>query len=282
MTLDGAVGLDIQAITGALRTAAFGRALHVLHCVSSTNDVLQDLARRAAPEGTVVVAEEQTMGRGRLGRRWEAPPGACLLCSVLFRPRFAVDRANRLTMLVSLAMADAVTAVSGLRAALKWPNDLVVLASRSDDQSGRWRKLAGVLTESAISAGQVDSVVVGVGVNVNVPVSGLPDLAPDATSILAETGRQVSREELLVSFLEEIERRYQTFGIGNEIKLEWIHRLATLGQEIIVTTSSERLVGWADSVDDDGALLLRTSDGRVHRLMVGDVISAHGDISHLR
>ncbi len=133
--------LDPQRIQAALTTSVFGRELVCLARTGSTNDVAREMAAEGAPEGTVVVAEEQTSGRGRMGRRWSAPTGTCLLCSILFRPDLPPARAQWLTMTCSLAAADAVHEVAGLRAALKWPNDLVVKyqspSSKSQRPNGR-------------------------------------------------------------------------------------------------------------------------------------------------
>jgi len=286
-------------IQAALNTQTFGRELIVLPTTGSTNDVAKDLAAQDAPEGTVVVADEQTAGRGRLARRWLAPPDTCLLCSILFRPTLPPAQAQRLTMLCSLAAADAVERVSGLKVWLKWPNDLVVksqIANRksqigksANQQIGKsanlqspisilhppsWNKLGGILTETGVTGERLEFVVVGIGINVNVEPDLLPALAPDATSILAEVGRPVERAALLVALLAGVERRYAALQAGENPHQEWAARLATLGQMVEVTTSTGVLTGVAESVDEDGALLLRSSDGELYRLLAGDVTLA--------
>jgi BirA family biotin operon repressor/biotin-[acetyl-CoA-carboxylase] ligase len=253
-----------------MQAGIFGDEMVMLPRVGSTNDVAKEMAVDGAPEGTVVVADEQTAGRGRLGRRWLAPPGTCLLCSILFRPQLSPDQANRLTMLCAMAAADAIEQVSGLTMALKWPNDLVV--ESYDARS--WRKLAGILTETGMTGKQLDFVVVGIGLNVNVPPDALPDLDPNATSILAQIGHEVSRASLLAALLEHIEARYERFRSGESPRDEWAERLATLGQRVKVVTGDDVLTGVADSVDENGALLLRTDDGERRRLLVGDVTLA--------
>ncbi len=252
-------------IEAALTTRLFGRNLVVLSRTGSTNDVAKELAGQGAPEGTVVVADEQTAGRGRLGRRWVAPPSTCLLFSILFCPDLPLSAVPQLTMLCSLATADAVEMVAGLEVGLKWPNDLVV-ASRAG-----WRKLAGVLTETGVIGEQAAFAVVGIGINVNVEPERLPSLAPQATSILAETGRAVDRATLLAAILAGVEARYGRLRAGESPHPEWAARLTTIGQFVEVHTGDEVLVGLAESVDEGGALLLRTSDSRLHRLLAGDV-----------
>jgi BirA family biotin operon repressor/biotin-[acetyl-CoA-carboxylase] ligase len=266
--------IDPSRIQAALTTRVFGRELVYLPRTGSTNDVAKDLAAQGAPEGTVVLADEQMTGRGRMGRRWLAPPGTCLLCSILFRPHLPPTQAQRLTMLCSLAAADAVEQVAGLRVSVKWPNDLVIESQISNLKSRNWCKLAGVLTETGVMGDRLDFVVVGIGINVNVEPDVIPTLAPDATSVLAEVGRRVDRGALLVALLDGVERRYEALRAGASPHREWAARLATLGQPVAVTTSEEVLTGVAESVDEDGALLLRTPDGALRRLLAGDVTLA--------
>ncbi len=259
--------LDLSRIEAVLTTRTFGRNLVLLPRTGSTNDVAKDLVTQNAPEGTVVLADEQTAGRGRMGRHWSAPPGTCLLCSILFRPDLLLTQAQWLTMLCALAAADAVDQVAGLQASLKWPNDLIV-------KSSSWKKLAGVLTETGVMGERLEFVVVGIGVNVNVAPRDLPALAPDATSILAETGREVDRATLLAALLAGVETRYTRLQAGKSPQSEWAARLATLGQPVEASTCAGTLTGVAESVDQDGALLLRAPDGALHRLVAGDVTLA--------
>lgn len=262
--------LDSRA-RSILTTRVFGRAFTYLPRTGSTNDVAKELAAQGAPEGTVVVADEQTTGRGRLGRRWLAPPGTCLLCSILFRPNLLPTQTQQLTMLCALAAADAIKEIADLHVWLKWPNDLVVKCQMPNLKSQGWKKLAGLLTETGFTGERLDYVIVGIGINVNVETRILPTLDPNATSILAETGSAVNRGALLTSLLAGVERRYEASHIGSSPYQEWASRLATLGQQVKATASGQTLVGVAESVDSDGALLLRTPDGELHRLTAGDV-----------
>ncbi len=243
-----------------------------LPSTTSTNDVARDLAARGAPDGTVVITDYQTAGRGRLGRRWLAPPGTSLLCSILFRPPADPGRSPHptdLSMLCALAAADAVEKATGLPVSLKWPNDLVVVQGES------WRKLGGLLAETGVSGDRVEFVIVGVGINVNVPAESLPDLAPDATSILAETGWETDRDLLLDHFLDRVASRYARWRAGERPWAEWAARLATLGRTVRVVTPEGELHGIAEAVDEEGALLLRIPGGALHRIRVGDVLLAH-------
>lgn len=264
--------LSRSRIEAMLTTHLFGRNLVVLPSTGSTNDVAKGLAEQGAPEGTVVVADEQTAGRGRMGRRWQAPPGTSLLLSILFRPGSALTRIPHLTMLCSLAVADAVGEMTAVPVWLKWPNDLILL---SGAPVPHWHKLGGILTETGVVGERVEFVVVGIGINVNVQPEVLPTLAPDAASILAETGRRVDREMLLAAVLARVETRYSRLREGESPYAEWVSRLATLGRSVAVTTPTGLLAGVAEAVDQEGALLLRSPDGRLHRLLAGDVVLAH-------
>lgn len=257
-------------ISEVVERSLFWREVVFLDRVGSTNDVAKELASQGAAEGTVVVADEQTAGRGRMERRWVAPPGSSLLCSILFRPNLSPDEAHRLTMLCSMSAADAIERVAQLLVAIKWPNDLIVTCGAERGRSEEWRKLAGILTETAMTGDKLAYVVVGIGINVNVPQAALPELAPDATSLLAETGRNVDRSRVLGTLLENVGFRYEQLRSGHNPREEWSDRLATLGRCIDVTTTDRRLRGIAEAVDENGALLLRTADGALHRLLTGD------------
>ena len=252
------VGAEIER---RLDSRIVGRALEVHPVIDSTNARAVALARAGAPEGLVVVAEEQTAGRGRLGRRWHAPAGGALLVSLLFRPSLKPAQAQRVTMVCSLAAVAAVEEVCGLRARIKWPND-VVLADA---------KIGGLLTELGVSAGALAFVVVGIGLNVNMDVATLPDLVTPATSLSSELGRPVSRRDLLVAFLRRADDLYGRLRGGWSPREAWRDALATLGRQVIVATPEETIHGVAEDVDDDGALLVRTADGALRRTLAGDV-----------
>jgi BirA family biotin operon repressor/biotin-[acetyl-CoA-carboxylase] ligase len=178
-------------------------------------------------------------------------------------------------MLCSMAAADAAEEVTRLPVFIKWPNDLIVTSPDSRGRHDAWRKLGGILTETGMTGDRLDFVVVGIGINVNVPPDLLPKLAPDATSVLAETGREFDRSALLVALLEGVELRYRRLRKSHNPREEWAGRLATLGQRIRVATSGGTLEGVAETVDEDGTLILRADDGVRHRLVTGDVTLSH-------
>jgi BirA family biotin operon repressor/biotin-[acetyl-CoA-carboxylase] ligase len=228
----------------------------------STNDEARRLAEEGAPEGTLVITDHQTAGRGRLDRRWEAPPGSSLLMSLLFRPPLAPTQSSQLTMMCGLAVADAIEIETGLRVGLKWPNDIVVGVA----------KLGGILTEIGLRGDRLDYAVVGIGVNINLDPADLSrEMLVPATSLSHELGRSVARRSVLRSLLEAVERRYVALKAGHSPYLEWAARLVTVGQPVAVSVMGEILEGVAEGVDADGALLIRQKDGGLRTIVAGDV-----------
>jgi BirA family biotin operon repressor/biotin-[acetyl-CoA-carboxylase] ligase len=229
--------------------------------IDSTNRLLLDEARAGAPDGVVVVADHQTAGRGRRGRTWEAAPGSALLVSVLLRPSVPPERLARCTLAGALALADAVAAAThgGVAAGLKWPNDLVV----GD------RKLAGLLAEADLVGAAVRAVVVGAGCNLTEDAFP-PDLATTATSVAAEAGCAIDREDVLAAFLDALDVR---LGDPDGVIAAARERSATLGRRVQVDLGGGRaLAGTADNLTDTGALVVRDDAGRSHRVAVGDVV----------
>ncbi len=270
---DMAHPLELAQVRARLTTDYVGREIVYRARLGSTNDLAQEMARQRAPEGTLVIADEQTAGRGRLGRQWLSPPCTNLLMSLIFYPLLAPAQAQRMTMVCALAVADALGLVAGLRADIKWPNDILL----------REKKVAGVLTELGLQGDALAYTVVGIGLNVNVQISQMPDLIRQtATSVAIEKGEPVSREALLAAILNGVERRYERMRQGESPVDEWGARLATLGQRVHVAdmsadaTTAESWEGWAERVDDDGALWLRLDDGTARRVLAGDVtLRAH-------
>jgi len=264
--------LSQAAIQQGLATLRMGRPVHVAESVNSTNDLARSLARAGAVEGTLVIADEQSAGRGRLGRQWWAPPGSSLLLSLVLRPPVAAPQTVWLTMIAGLACAEAVESHTGLRPGLKWPNDVVF--------SGR--KLAGILTEVETAADQLVFAVVGMGINVNVDFrqdSAPVELRDSATGLSQMLGHPVDRLSLLRELLIRLEQRYDAILSGRSPHAEWSERLLTLGKRVRVVTShkgtrgvhGEELEGRAVGVDANGSLLLRLPDGQVQPILAGDV-----------
>lgn len=255
------VPLSAGSVLGGLRTAFVGRSLEHYTVIDSTNRRATEWARDDAPDGALVLAEEQTAGRGRLGRRWHAPAGSALLMSLVLRPNLDPPQAQRATMICSLGAVEAARQVAGLSVQVKWPNDLVIDG----------RKVGGILTELGAEGKALTHVVVGMGINVNVDVSHLPQVMVPATSLKAEAGGGVSRVALLCRLLEGIERRYLAMQDGCSPHAEWRAHLSTLGTAVRVGTPDDLIEGIAVDVDPDGALIVESTDGRQHRVLAGDV-----------
>lgn len=265
--------LEEDVVRAELTTAWLGRPYLYVPAIESTNDRLKSWAADPAyPSGTVLLTDYQSAGRGRLGRRWEAPPGTSLLFSTLFRPGWPARQGAWLTMLAGPAVAEAVERVTGLTAALKWPNDVVLPVGPA---AGReWRKVCGLLLEATLDTdGRLTSAVLGIGLNVNIPAGALPAAATPATSLLAAGGDFVPRRALLIALLETLEARYEAIQAGWSPAREWGERLVTLGQRVEVTAvgATAPLIGLAEGTDEWGQLLVRDDDGRLHAVAAGDV-----------
>lgn len=253
-----------DSIARALAGIEFVRRIEYLSTVGSTNDVAKQLGASRAPEATLVIADEQTAGHGRLGREWYSPPGSAIAMSLLLRPRFAPNLAYRLTMLTGLVAAEAVEQVAGLRVGLKWPNDLVL------EKPSAVLKLGGILTETSISGQAIEFAVVGLGLNVNVDLSTRSDL-PEATSLMMQLGRAVDRLETLRALIERFAARYAIIDHDEKLHADWSARLMTLGRQIVARRGQESIAGLAEGVDESGTLLIRTDTGLLQRVDAADV-----------
>ncbi len=220
--------------------------------VGSTNTELLAEARCGAAEGVVLVADHQTAGRGRLGRRWESPPGSSLLVSVLLRPTVALERAHLLTMAAGLAASDAVLDAAGVTAGLKWPNDLVV-----DDA-----KLAGLLAESVVEGAELRALVVGMGLNVEA------EPAEGSTSLARLSESPVDRRALLDAWLTCFDTRLDAL---DEVLVDYRRRCSTLHRTVRVEQADGIFEGRALDVTDAGHLVVE-AHGSVHEVTVGDVV----------
>lgn len=262
-------------IQRTLPTAVIGSAVECYAQVGSTNDLVRGRARAGAPEGLIILADEQLAGRGRQGRGWAAPPGSSLLCSLLLRPSWlAPTDSFLLTMLAGVALCNAAEQCGPLRAALKWPNDLLLAPPSPADAA--LRKAAGVLSELELAGDTIGWVVLGIGVNVNWSPHGIVDgrdLQTTATSVSDAIGQTADRLVLLRALLIELDRQYAALRAGRRTELfkAWRVRLATLGQVVTVQLPNGELHGIAEDVEPTGALCVRDAQGRRHSVLAGDV-----------
>jgi len=253
---------DLLARLG--KTKVIGRDIRVFEETTSTNDVIEKLARDRVKEGAVVFAESQTRGRGRLGRKWMSPTHKGLWFSVLLRPKLSPQETTQLTVASATALRRAIRNVTGLSADIKWPNDLLVGG----------KKIVGILTEMSAEVDRVRHVILGIGVDVNQDAAEFaPELRKTATSLKIELGEEISRAELATEILRELDTDYARICGGKfpQVADEWEAGCATIGQKVSVQMGVRMIRGCAESLDDDGALLVRTEHGHLERIIGGDV-----------
>lgn len=230
----------------------------------STNLRAKILAAGGAPEGTVVIAEKQTMGRGRKGRGWFSPSGGGVYISLILRPTMPPSEAPRITLVTGVAAAEALLSLTPLEAKIKWPNDILI----------NGKKIAGILTEISTEMDEIDYIVVGIGVNVNMPAESLDEeIREKATSILIETGEPFSRVKLIRAFLEHFEARYEMLGRQgfNPIRRRWKELSDSLGKQVTVDMIGKTCVGELFDIDEEGVLILKDEHGEYHRIVSGDI-----------
>jgi BirA family biotin operon repressor/biotin-[acetyl-CoA-carboxylase] ligase len=249
-----------------LKGSLFGKRIHHFFKTDSTNRVALELGHAGEPEGTVVVAEEQTAGRGRAGRAWLSERAAGIYVTLLLRPRLAPVQAPLLTMMAGLSVHAAAEAVTGLNVDLKWPNDLLIGG----------KKVGGILTEMHAEPSQVRFVIVGIGLNVN--QDKFPgELASIATSLRMESGKRQSRMELLVRLLREFENDFNRFlreGVSGVVeRFETVSSYAR-GKRVRVSNGSESYVGTTAGLGPEGLLQVEREDGRLMTVIAGDVAEA--------
>jgi BirA family transcriptional regulator, biotin operon repressor / biotin---[acetyl-CoA-carboxylase] ligase len=253
---------DLTARLG--KTKVVGRDIRVFKETTSTNDVIEKLARDGVKEGAVVFAESQSKGRGRLGRKWMSPSRKGLWFSILLRPELRPVAATQLTIAAATALRRAIAAQTGLCPDIKWPNDILV----------KGRKVTGILTELNAELDRVKYVILGMGVDVNLSAGDFPaDLRPLATSLKAEAARPISRADLAVAILREFDDDYCriTGGAFATVADEWAQHCTTLGHEVVIRVGQREIRGQAEALGEEGALLVRTEHGRLESIVGGDV-----------
>jgi BirA family biotin operon repressor/biotin-[acetyl-CoA-carboxylase] ligase len=241
-------------------------ASHILYYTEtdSTNIVAARLAEEGATDGTVVLAEAQLRGKGRLGRQWASPAGVNIYCSVVLRPDILPVRAFELTFLSAVAVARTIERVTRLRPQIKWPNDILV----------NGLKVAGLLNEMNAETEKVHFVILGIGVNVNMGREQFPaELRHPASSLMLEGGAPVNRTAFLRELLTSLDGLYHAYleeGFG-PVREEWLARCNMLGRTVSVEQHGGTLFGRVTGIDENGALLITTADNRNERILAGDV-----------
>ncbi|SDR79736.1 BirA family transcriptional regulator, biotin operon repressor / biotin-[acetyl-CoA-carboxylase] ligase [Paenibacillaceae bacterium GAS479] len=260
--------LDASILEGMLKTRAFGRKLVVLQKVDSTQNIVQQLAQQGAEEGTLVLAEQQLNGRGRMGRGWVSPYGKGLWMSMVLRPTLPVGSAPQLTLLTAVALCRSLRAETALDIGIKWPNDLMIGG----------RKLSGILLESTAEDERLSYVIAGIGISVNLTTEDYPaELLEKAISLRLAAGRGFSRASLAASFLLEWETLYDLYlteGFA-PIRLLWEALSVSLHQKTMLRTPQGSLEGIPVGLHETGALMVEMEDGTVHTLFsaeMGEVV----------
>ena len=241
-----------------MKTNFIGQKVIYYPRLPSTMDAARQEARRGAKEGTVIIAGEQTGGRGRLKRTWLSPPGNIALSIILYPD---IASLPYLVMIASLAVVHSIEAVTGLKTQIKWPNDILIGG----------KKVCGILIENEVRGNRVAYASIGIGINVDLKVADFIEISTTATSLRNESDRVVLGTKIIRSLLTELERLYLALPAGEPIYEAWRDRLATLGKRVKVKSGSRTLEGIAEAVDESGALMLRHADGTLTRVIAGDV-----------
>ncbi|TJY44317.1 biotin--[acetyl-CoA-carboxylase] ligase [Cohnella pontilimi] len=255
--------LSLTDLLPKLTTRTFGRNLKLMDEVTSTQDELRKLAEEGAPEGTLVIAELQTKGRGRMGRSWHSPSGKGIWMSLLLRPQVPLQLTPQLTLLAAVALCRAIGRVVPLEIGIKWPNDLLVDG----------RKISGILLESAAEDERLRYIVVGTGISANLDEEDYPEeLRDKAVSLKIASGRPVDRAELIAAILQEFEQLYTLYQESGfaPIRALWEAHAITLHKPAVMNTPQGPVEGVPFGLDDSGGLLVRMADDSIRTVLSGE------------
>lgn len=248
----------------SVHSRTIGKQIIFFETVGSTNTAAMGFAEKGYPDGTVIIADAQTRGKGRLGRTWVSPPGKNLYMSVILKPEIPPTDATILTLMTAVACASAVKKLTSIPVSIKWPNDLIV---------GN-KKLCGILTEIRADMDRISTAVIGIGININLETQDMPDdIKTLATSIKLETGEPQSRTVFAVEILKGIDKWYDVLiRLGKKIIIEeWLQLSSTIGQTVTVTTGNTVLTGIAEGIDNEGMLILKLPDASFKKISAGDL-----------
>ena len=253
----------LEEMKRRLHTKWAGQTLDYRYETGSTNEDAKKLAEDGAPEGTLVVADFQRGGKGRLGRSWTTPHKTAIAMSLVLRPQIPPEKASMMTLVAGMATAQAVKDATGLDAQIKWPNDVVV----------NGKKIVGILTEMSVGQGTIRYVVIGTGMNAN--MTDFPEeIRTTATSLLLETGHPVDRTEIICKTMEHFETYYETYMNTRDmsvLKEEYQALLANMDRQVRVLEPENEYNGIARGINDMGELLVETSDGQLKTIYAGEV-----------
>lgn len=257
--------LDQVTLTEIMETQIIGKRIEVHQAIDSTNNRARELALEGVEEGTLIIAETQLEGRGRHGRNWISPKGKGIWMSLILRPNLPPDQAPRITAIAAVAIRKALNRATGLDIGIKWPNDIIIAG----------KKVCGILTEMHADIDRIHYVVVGMGINVNMTQEDFPtDISSTATSLRIALDRNLDRRQLIALIMEEIEEVYLKYLENRDFE-QILHQCrqysVTLNRSVKVIGRDSTIEGIAIDFDEDGALLVKTHDGNIIKVMSGDV-----------
>ncbi|MBU5213627.1 biotin--[acetyl-CoA-carboxylase] ligase [Bacillus sp. Gen3] len=260
-TMDRVTGNEIRL---GLKTSKLGSMIQYLDTIDSTQKVAHQLAQEGCPEGTIVVAEEQTNGRGRLTRHWHSPKFTGIWMSIVLRPKLPPFKAPQFTLITAVAVVQAIEQLCDLQPEIKWPNDILI----------KGKKVTGILTELQADSDKIHSIIIGIGINVNQTREDFPEeLHSVATSIAIENGGKLSRSILIQQILANLEKYYQIYldkGFA-PLKLLWESYAISIGKDIIARTVNEVIAGKAIGISDEGVLKIQDKNGVIHDIYSADI-----------
>ena len=257
-------------IRQGLEGSITGKNILCFSVLDSTNSMAKKLALKGAPEGTTVLTEHQTRGKGRMERTWESPAGVNILCSIILYPPLDVASVFKLTMIASVATVTAIEKTTSLKPRIKWPNDVYI----------NNRKVCGILSEVSSSGSSVEHVILGIGINVNFDTSPYHQIRDTATSLMMEKGRKISRISLLKNLLIETGKRYQELLSGDTtgIRRDWKQKCMVLGKQVRIISGESEISGIARDITENGHLVLERNNA-LKEIVFGD-LSLRMDPAH--
>lgn len=253
-----------QEILSRLQTKWLGHSIVYKDLIDSSNNLAKKIANEGCEDGMIVVAEEQGAGKGRLSRGWISPHAKGIWFSVVLKPPFLPEEAPKCTLMSAVAVVKAINKIPGVKAAIKWPNDILLLG----------KKLVGILTEMSAEFGHINYVVIGIGINTNATPEDYPEeVRPLAVSIADAATAPFTRVELLADILKNMEELYEKVLVEGfkPVLEEWKQYSCTLGQEVKVIAPDKTYLGTAIDIDEEGLLMVRKEDGIVEKVVAGDV-----------
>jgi len=255
---------QVEVQTG-LQTKDLGRQIHYFHSIDSTQFKAHELAKEGVPHGTVIIADQQKGGKGRMGRPWHSPAGTGIWMSIILRPELPLYRCPQLTLITAVAVVQAIREATGVRAEIKWPNDILV----------KQKKICGILTELNAETDHINYLIIGIGMNVN--AENFPiELRDIATSLRIQTGENVKRIPLIQRILENLEKLYQLYleyGFS-PIKSLWEAHADTIGKRVVLRQPHGSLEGLAVGINEEGILLVRKDNGEIEKVYSADIENA--------